>query len=485
MREGINKIWEYVSLLGVSDYSESTYMRRVVLSNRINFVLIVGMALLSLYLFVFRAIYGTEMTTGSIRLLLLMGICIGNLILSHYKYFDLSKALLIIMPPLVIILFPTMVGFIEEEAFFYYGLTIVALSLIPQLLLSSKEQSLSYWGAMLYYFVLFIGIDYVMFFFSPNETVTASLYQDAYMFIISAKVSSFWFINLVLYYIKDINNRFEASLKKINQELVKKNSDLDLHVEDLKSINAQLKDAQLKLVHSEKMATLGVLIAGVTHEINTPLNCVNAGSLLIKNAVDDFVEDPSNYHVCLENVKAGQDIINKGIDRASFIIHSLMTFSYRGEPVKQDFSLNQIVDSTLLFIQQKIDPEIDVVKNYQLDKIVHIYADKIHQIVLNLIDNALYEVRCYNKGTKRIIISTFAKTFGKETMAVLSVFNTGRKISGDVGERIFEPFYTTKGPVDGTGLGLSTSYNLAHEHGGDLYYSNRKDGVEFFLEIPC
>ena len=105
-----------------------------------------------------------------------------------------------------------------------------------------------------------------------------------------------------------------------------------------------------------------------------------------------------NNSECLKELGQGQEIIAQGIDRVSKIVTSLMTFAYSGKPVRKQYSLTDIIDSTLLFVQQNMGVDVELVKDYQYKKDVFVFADKIHQIMINLIGNAIYEVKKTPEG---------------------------------------------------------------------------------------
>jgi C4-dicarboxylate-specific signal transduction histidine kinase len=161
-------------------------------------------------------------------------------------------------------------------------------------------------------------------------------------------------------------------------------------------------------------------------------------------------------------------------------VESLMTFSYQGTPALQDSNINEIIDNTLLFLNTKITSELEIEKEYRFKDKIWLYPNKIHQVILNIIDNALYEVNRIKRKSKKIKISTNKE---KESL-IIKLYNNGPKIPAANLCKIFDPFYTTKDPGTGTGLGLSISYSLIKEHKGKLSVANVTNGVEFKIEIP-
>ena len=158
-----------------------------------------------------------------------------------------------------------------------------------------REHPKFYWSSLLYYFVLLVGIYYLMVFYTPVNFSIIEVFKKTNVFVLSAVIVSFWFISISLFYLKNLNQEYESQLNANNKELVEKSNELedknrmlDVHIEELQSINEHLRVTQEQLIHQEKMASLGVLIAGVAHEINTPLNFIGTGSLLLQNAIEDI-----------------------------------------------------------------------------------------------------------------------------------------------------------------------------------------------------
>jgi len=128
---------------------------------------------------------------------------------------------------------------------------------------------------------------------------------------------------------------------------------------------------------------------------------------------------------------------------------------------------------------------IVLIKNLDLEQPVPMYFEKVHQIVLNLIDNAIDAIEDAEiHSNPELSIRTEKFVDGSQTKARLSIYNSGSHISEKVGARIFDPFYTTKIVGKGTGLGLSTCYKLTKEHSGRLFFKNKSNGVVFILDLP-
>ncbi len=476
----LSKVWHFISYLGIEE-KKNLDDRSIVLSNQLNTTLFIILLLMSVALHVLRVVNDTSITIASYRILWMMGINIIHFTLSYYKQHNLAKALLIFLTPFVLILVPTFIGFVEEDSFFNYTDIIIALSLIPQLLIKPSRRAWLYITSLVYYFVLLLIIDNLILHFSPNTLNAPAVYKGFQVYAEITAIAIFVFINAAVYYLKWINFLYEKRLHEKQEQLLSNNNKLDKHVEELKAINNHLKTTQEQLIQSEKMASLGILTAGVAHEINTPLNFISTGTLMVKNAIDD-IDNGRDSQLIKTDLQEADQILEKGVDQAAFIVSSLMTFSYSGKSTKVDHDIHSIIESTLMFLKTKMPDDLKIIKAFKIDIPISIYAEKIHQVALNIIDNAISA--SVNASDKLIKIDCYISENGKGKYACISIFNKGANIDKEIGKHIFDPFFTTKSINNGTGLGLSTAYNIVEEHNGYLSYKNHDDGVEFLVELP-
>ncbi len=240
------------------------------------------------------------------------------------------------------------------------------------------------------------------------------------------------------------------------ETLAKKNKMLNESMTDLKSTTK-------KLIQSEKMASLGVMSAGVAHEINNPLNFIKGGvGMLAKNL------NKSDENVPF--IKA----IEEGVNRASEIVSSLGHFSRDSESMEEECDLHQIIDNCLVMLQHKLKYKVEVEKKYTASKHLRVVGNegKLHQAILNIISNA--EQAITTKGT--ITIETKAKL----NFLRLTITDTGEGISEENLSKISDPFFTTKPSGEGTGLGLAISFGIIQDHGGKISVTSKpKEGTRF------
>jgi hypothetical protein len=162
------------------------------------------------------------------------------------------------------------------------------------------------------------------------------------------------------------------------------------------------------------------------------------------------------------------------------IVNALMTFAHRGGSKKVESDLHKIIDNTLLFLKSKISSDIQIIKQYRFDRPILVFPDKMHQVIMNIIDNAIYAVNLEPSRPKIITISTRRS----RDMLILTFTNSGPRIAEKNLDRIFDPFFTTREPGQGTGLGLSICYTLVSEHDGTIEARNTREGVVFSITLP-
>lgn len=240
----------------------------------------------------------------------------------------------------------------------------------------------------------------------------------------------------------------------------------------------ELEATQQHLVQSEKMASIGTLTAGIAHEINNPLNFISGGFNIVKELGEKL--DWTGRDAEKKRYDIAAKMAKDGLDRSVDIVKALMTFSHRGGSKKVLTDLHEIIDNTLMFLNSKINDNIEIIKHYNLDSRVPVFPEKMHQVLMNILDNALYAVNSSSAGPKRITITT-RKRKGK---VILTFTNTGPAIEEKHMAQLFDPFFTTKDPGKGTGLGLSICYTLVSEHGGDIQAENTSNGTLFRIILP-
>jgi two-component system NtrC family sensor kinase len=250
----------------------------------------------------------------------------------------------------------------------------------------------------------------------------------------------------------------------------------------LEEANRKLKETQTHLVHTEKMASLGQLVAGIAHEINNPLAFVLNNLFTIEGQIARLSGEigpaaPEASRKRLAKVQARLGDMREGLERVKELIADLRTFSRLDEGTFQTVDIHASIDSVLRFLRHKLKDRIQIEKKYGPVGALTCYAGQLNQVLMNVLANAADAI----DGSGKITIATRTQ----DGMFCISVRDTGAGIPEAIRERIFEPFFTTKPPGHGTGLGLAISYGIVKAHCGQIEVKSPKEGgAEFIIKIP-
>lgn len=233
------------------------------------------------------------------------------------------------------------------------------------------------------------------------------------------------------------------------------------------------RSMEAQLIQNEKMASIGQLVSGVAHELNNPLTSIaGLSELLLESSRSN---DPAREHL---------RVIHDQAERANRIVRNLLTFARKGSPERELVDLNDVVARTSLLISYELKLRGIELECQTEQAPVQVLADRyeLQQVLLNLVTNAVQAVSDLAPGRPRRISLVTAREEGR---AELRVSDSGPGVAPSQVPHLFTPFYTTKSPGQGTGLGLYLSYGLVEAHGGRLgYRPSSTGGAEFFISLP-
>jgi two-component system, NtrC family, sensor kinase len=289
--------------------------------------------------------------------------------------------------------------------------------------------------------------------------------------------------------------------KYIEEELRKNREHLEQLLEEQTKTLENLKKTQSQLIQSEKMASLGQLVAGIAHEINNPVNFISAGVDSLSTNLEEIRQVLDIYHKVNESnvsekLKEIEELkqkveykeaireINKLIEsikngtvRTTEIVKGLRTFSRLDEDVLKTTDIHEGIDSTLILLRNKYKNRIEIKKNYGVLPQVECYPGQLNQVFMNVLSNAIDAIN--DEGT--ITISTSIKG----SYVQISIKDSGHGIPESLKDKIFDPFFTTKGVGKGTGLGLSISQGIIEKHNGTIEVkSKEREETEFIITLP-
>jgi signal transduction histidine kinase len=262
-----------------------------------------------------------------------------------------------------------------------------------------------------------------------------------------------------------------------------------------------LEDSHHKLVHSEKMASIGVMTAGIAHELNNPISSIHASAEALKMDYEEMeplfsileeigsLRDSSDLQKIKEvlinidlpyltsELKTLMGTIMNGSQRTSEIIQGLKTFTRDSGDLKQPYMIEEGLDAALTLLTHKMKGHVEVIKNYHFRQKIICNASKINQVFLNVIDNAVQAM-----PEQGVLI---VESLESNNHCVIRISDNGQGIEESTQMKIFEPFFTTKEIGQGTGLGLAISYAIIKEHNGDIVVqSTTGKGTTFVISLP-
>jgi len=258
----------------------------------------------------------------------------------------------------------------------------------------------------------------------------------------------------------------------------------------------ELKSTQAQLIQSEKMASLGELTAGIAHEIQNPLNFVNNFSEVSTELVDEMNEEiiKGNIEDAIEianDLKQNLEKINHHGKRAGDIVKGMLQHSRKGEGKKEPTDINALCDEYLRLAyhglrakDKSFNAEFKTDFDENLPKI-NVVPQDIGRVVLNLINNAFYAVNEKSKSNTGFVPQVTIVTKKLNDNIQISVKDNGNGIPKNIVDKIYQPFFTTKPTGQGTGLGLSLSYDIIKAHGGEIKVETKEgEGSEFIIQLP-
>jgi signal transduction histidine kinase len=272
---------------------------------------------------------------------------------------------------------------------------------------------------------------------------------------------------------EEVNLDLERAVQMRTADLARKNREL---AETLDKLNR----AQQQIVRSEKLASIGQLVAGIAHEINNPVNAIVNTVGPLEEAVQSIDKDPDAAKDVVEMVK----VVQRGAQRTKAIVSALHNYSRTDDESVVDFDIDRSIDDSLELLRHLLKQNVTVVKKYANPGRVRGHAGQINQVFMNLLTNAAQALSGREQAT--ITIETRGGvSVGDQDGVEVRIIDNGSGIPPDVLPRIWDPFFTTKDVGEGTGLGLSIVHELVERHGGTIECETKVgEGTTFTVRLP-
>ena len=268
--------------------------------------------------------------------------------------------------------------------------------------------------------------------------------------------------------LETVNEELQAN----NEELYTKNEIINEKNIQLEETLRNLKETQLQLLEANKMASIGILTAGVAHEINNPLNYIMGGYVGLDNYFKKFGSSDSKK---TSKLLSG---IYSGIEKATNIVKGLNQFSRDNSNYNEECDIQSILDNCLVILQNLTKHRIEIRKTYLNESpIIKGNVGKLHQVFTNILTNSIHAIKEVGEiSIETKIVDSFIN---------IVITDTGSGIKAEHISNVVDPFFTTKSPGEGTGLGLSISYSIIKEHKGTIEFeSEYNKGTKVTIKIP-
>ncbi len=274
----------------------------------------------------------------------------------------------------------------------------------------------------------------------------------------------------------------------------------------------KLKETQSQLIQSEKMASLGMLTAGIAHEINNPINFINSGVISLQKDYDDLhqilqsvgtfpqatqkLADELNLDELLKIIPETIVDIKTGVERTSEIVQGLRNFTRLDVSDLKETDIHRGIDSALLLLSHKIHNRIRIVKSYDKNiGYVKCYPGLLNQVFMNLLNNAIDAIDqkiaedrsgdIKSGSLFQVGIITRLISDGGRKQVIITISDNGSGIHEEIRDKLFDPFFTTKKVGKGNGFGLSICHEIVEKHDGRItFQSKENEGTEFMVALP-
>jgi signal transduction histidine kinase len=288
--------------------------------------------------------------------------------------------------------------------------------------------------------------------------------------------------NIMAQHVQDLLAKLQTHTEELEQRVAERTAEIERSLKELRATQSQL-------VQTEKMAALGKLVAGVDHEMNTPLGAINSATDVASrgvSAIVDVLESGSSIDEikssralqrALRTLPDGNRVTVEASERLSRILNSLKSFTRLDEAIIQEMDLHEGLDATLTLLEHEMINQIEVIKEYGDIPVVLCYPGEINQVFMHLLANAAQSIQDTGVNTNR--------TFTDQDFVKVQIQDTGVGIPSEHLKTLFEPSFTKQGARVKAGLGLFTCYHIIEKHHGNITIASEVEkGTSVTVSLP-
>lgn len=386
-----------------------------------------------------------------------------NLVLLKKRKINAPRILILTTLPILLLILPPLGGVTSDEFYFWFPYVPIGLSIIPHFCLHPVRHRIYLFIVLTIYLLLSLLIDNYLIFFNDGSEKVIPIVLENHFYYKLIPLLLFLFINSVLHLLFVKNHQFKERL--------------DIQREDL--------------IQSEKMASLGTLTSGLAHELNNPLNFISGSLHALTTLLKKYRE--SAHESGHEEKKAcsqmDQVIANayEGVDRATGIISKLNFFANpEGNMDRSEVQVDRLVQSSLRTLESRMPYYINLFTDIPGDLYLQCHEQQLRLVFSHIIRNALDALESKkDRGRETIRITAARESYKRKPYCHISIYNSGPAIPDADLKQIFDPFFSSREPGKGMGLGMSLSYMIIRKHGGKLELRNEAFGVSFEIWLPA
>ena len=372
-----------------------------------------------------------------------------------------ARIIILSVTPFLILLLPPLAGLYDDEFYFWFPYVPIAISTIPHFILHTHRNRVALYITLGFYLILTLFIDdYLILMSDGSEQIIPFVLENRFYYNL-IPVVIFIFVNLAIGMVFAKNYDYE--------QLVLKQQD--------------------ELIQSEKMASLGVLTTGISHEINNPLNFISGSLHALNTLKEEYLKLDQNQttekKVLIKQIEKIMANSFEGVKRTSDIVSSLKFFADPGLKELVEVEVEKLFSGVLLSVESKIPYNITVNRNIEPGIRASCYKEQLQQVLINIISNAIEVIEdSKTKAHHHIEISALETKRKGSPVTQITISNDGPAIPAKDLKRIFDPFFTLKEDGKGKGLGMAISYMIVKEHKGWIEAKNKNGLVVFEVFLP-